>query len=117
MNRSAGMVINILVKEEDDLFVAHCMELDIVATGHSLEEATRDLEDLIIAQLRYAFANDNLAHLYRPAPPEIWEQFYKCGEAPREKKISVPVDESAEGAFMPPWIIAQFCGPEMKRHV
>jgi hypothetical protein len=58
MNRSAGMVFNILIKKDDDLFVAHCTELDIVATGQSIDKATEDLIGLIVAQLRHAFGND-----------------------------------------------------------
>ena len=28
-----GMSVNILMKEEDGMFIAHCLELDILATG------------------------------------------------------------------------------------
>lgn len=89
MNRSASsMVFNILIKKEDEVFVAHCMELDIVATAQSIEEATNDLTDLIVAQIEYAFINDNLDHLYRPAPPEIWRQFYACSRPLGKRKLN-----------------------------
>ena len=109
MARSASMVFNVLLKEEENVFVAHCMELDIVTTGSSADEVTQDMIDLIIVQLRYAFTHDNLDHLYRPAPPDVWQEFYKCKAALEEKKISVPLQEDTSESFIPPWIIAQLC--------
>ncbi len=118
MSRSASMVFNILVKKEDELFVAHCMELDILATGNSINEAADDLIDLIVAHLKYAFINDNLDHLYRPAPPEVWEEFYGCKEEPEERAIEVPVSATEESStFMPPWIVAKMCKSEAECHV
>ncbi len=113
MNRSASMVFNIFIKKDDDVFVAHCMELDIVATGQSIDEATEDLIGLIIAQLQYAFSNDNLDHLYRPAPPEVWREFYLCREALEEREIKLPLPTKGDSrqGFIPPWIIAKMCKP------
>ena len=54
---------SILIREDDALFVAHCLELDIVATGPTLTEAKACIIDLIRAQLDYAFNNDNLDNL------------------------------------------------------
>lgn len=116
MNRSASMVFNILIKKENEMFVAHCMELDIIATGSSVDEVSQDMIDLIIAQLKYAFSNDNLDHLYRPAPPEVWEEFYRCKEALEEKKIPLSLQEDSPKTFVPPWIIAQLCKPGMECH-
>ena len=120
MERSTNsMVFNILIKKEDEMFVAHCMELDIIATGQSIDKASGDLIDLIIAQLKYAFINDNLDHLYRPAPPEIWRQFYMCRHSLGEKEItlSLPSEEASPRNFTPPWIIAKMCEAQAERHV
>jgi hypothetical protein len=105
------MVFNILMKKEDEMFIAHCMELDIVATGSSVDETTQDMIDLIIAQLKYAFLNDNLDHLYRPAPPEVWREFYLCKESPEEIEIQLPLPSKTDSpqGFIPPWIIAKMC--------
>lgn len=116
MKSSTGMTFNILTKKEGDLFIAHCLELDIVATGSSLEEANNDIIDLLLAQLKYAFANKNLDHLYRPAPPEVWREFYACREL-LEREIKVPPDEEPSEGFVPPWIIAKMCQAKMESHV
>lgn len=119
MKHSAGMIFNILIKKESEMVIAHCMELDIVVTGQSIESAANDLVDLIAAQLRYAFSNDNLDHLYRPAPPEVWREFYTCKGSLGERTIdlSIPPGDSVSDNFVPPWVIAKMCQAQMECHV
>ncbi len=114
-----SMVFNILIKKKDEVFIAHCMELDIVAAGQAVEEAANDLIDLIITQLEYAFSNNNLDNLYRPAPPEVWREFYMCGHSLGEQKIelSLASKEASPQSFTPPWIIAKMCEAQSESHV
>lgn len=115
MNYPATMVFNILIKKEDEMFIAHCMELDIVATGPSADQATHDMMDLIIAQLKYAFSNNNLDHLYRPAPPEAWQEFYRCKSLQETKIIKIPPSAKTVSAkhFVPDSFTANMCVPQM----
>ncbi len=112
MNEEANSVtFNVFLKKEDGLFVAHCLELDIVATAKNEKEAVRDVADLIMAQVDYAFRNDNLDHLYRPAPKEVWKEFYEC-KGRREKIHKLPIKkESSHGKtdFVPPRITTSTC--------
>ena len=73
-----SFIFNILIKKENELFIAHCLELDIVSAERSKEKAEKELVDLICAQLDYAFSNDNLENLYHPAPQKVWEEFFAC---------------------------------------
>lgn len=105
-----GMVFNILVKEEDDLFVAHCLELDIVATADAIDEVKNDLFDLIITQVSSAFSNDNLDYLFHPAPADVWKEFYQCKGRPEQKHIQIPLVQKTEPAkFVPPRIKTTTC--------
>jgi hypothetical protein len=92
-----SMTFNVFIKEEDNLFVAHCLELDIVATANSLNQAKKDITSLIIAQIDYAFSNDNLEHLFHPAPQEVWAEFFSCKEKATSERHKTP--------SIPPWII------------
>ena len=76
MRKTISMVFNILAKKEGESWIAHCLELDIVATAQSLETVKGEMKDLILAQVDYAFSNDNLENLYRPAPAEVWKAFF-----------------------------------------
>lgn len=101
------MTFNILAKKEEDLWIAHCLELDIVSTAKTLRTVKKEILDLIITQIDYAFSNDNLENLYHPAPAEIWKEFYACKES-IEKKIRMK-SEFKDKSFVPPWIIANTC--------
>ena len=103
--------VNILIKKEDKLFVAYCLELDIVAVAETADQAQKKIISLICAQLDYAFANNNLDNLYHPAPPEIWSDFYACKEQ-MERKYKIESTFSAKETtkkIFPPWLIAKTC--------
>ena len=108
---SNSMIFNLLAKKEKGLWIGHCLELDIVATANSLEVLKKDLADLITAQVDYAFSNNNLENLYHPAPPEVWEEFFRC--SPEAEEIievhSEFQDDRPLKSFVPPWIIAKTC--------
>ena len=106
-----GMIFNILIKNEEGLFVAHCLELDIVATGETVDQARKDIVALICAQVDFAFSNNNLENLYRAAPKEVWEEFFTCKELIK-KKYKIDRAFTKKGvtpSFVPPWIIANTC--------
>ena len=67
----------LLYREEED-YVAHCLEFDIVnSTTESYETAYTELYDLVTSYINYAYENDNTDHLYNPAPAEYCNKFYK----------------------------------------
>ena len=78
--KETSFTTTILIKKEDGAFVAHCLELDIVAVGETLDQSKKDIVELVAAQIDYAFANDNIENLFHPAPPEVWDQFFACNE-------------------------------------
>lgn len=107
-----SLTVNVFIKKEGDLWVGHCLELDLVATGSTPAEVKKDMEDLIVAQVAYAFSNDNLDHLFRPAPAEVWEEFYKCKQRAEDRLTIEPENREESGGgrrFVPPWVIANIC--------
>jgi hypothetical protein len=109
MKTDTSMIFNVLVKKDVDLFVAHCLELDIVATAKSVNKVTEEIIDLIRAQVGYAIAHDNLAYLYRPAPSEAWEEFYTCKKQVEQKIKMKSSSSKSPHRFIPPWITARTC--------
>jgi hypothetical protein len=105
----SGMIFNVLIKEVDHEYIAHCLELDIVSTSKKLDQVKNDIIDLIITQVDYAFSNENLEFLYHPAPAGVWQEFYTCKKQ-IEKKINIQSAFSElSHRFVPPWIIARTC--------
>ena len=110
-SQTQAMIFNCVIKNEGSLWVGHCLELDIVATADSMESVKDDLKDLILVQVDYAFSNDNLENLYRPAPSEVWQEFYRCRTMSEDRVPLVPAYQPDENltAFVPPWIIQKTC--------
>jgi len=113
---SKAMTFSVLFKKEEGLVVAHCLELDIVATGETFKEAEKDILDLIRAQVHYAFANDNLDYLYHPAPASVWKEFFDCRTAYTRTTSMEPDSGPETDRFIPPWIVAQACADADIQH-
>lgn len=70
-------MVHIIFYPEDDHYVAHCLEFDLVAQGHSTEESFQNLLDAIELQTAYALETGDLENLIQPAPPEFWRMLLK----------------------------------------
>lgn len=108
MADQTAITVNILLKREEDIRTAHCLELDIVAAARAIEEVKAEIVDLVGGQVQYAFENNGLDHLYRPASREVWAELQECGEQDQEKhlvKRACLRCSSDFEVFMPPWII------------
>jgi len=103
-----SITLNILIARDADTFTAHCLELDIVAVAESLGDVKKEITDLIRAQIEYAFSNDNLTHLFKPAPREAWEAFYSCKDS---EAFAIKTSHISTGStdFVPPLITANLC--------
>lgn len=78
MPREECFDFKVLIKFKDELWIAHCLELDIVASGKTREQVQEEMVDLILAQIRYALDNNNMEHLYHAAPASVWMEYFGC---------------------------------------
>lgn len=117
--KGLAMTFNVLIRTEDKICIAHCLELDIVTTADTEDQAQKDIISLISAQVDYAFSNDNLENLYHPAPPEIWDEFFSCKEQTKErhKTESLFKKDQPSRNIIPPWIITNTCKVSKLCHV
>jgi len=80
MPREESFSFKVLIRREPDAWVAHCLELNLVAEAETVEQVEADIIDIIIAHVRYAIENDNLTHMYHPAPESVWKDFLRCSD-------------------------------------
>ncbi len=71
-----SMTLRIIVYRESRLWLAHCLEMDIVAEGKAPAAAVKDLLDLCFLQINVAGEEGDLESIFRPAPPAIWKMFF-----------------------------------------
>jgi hypothetical protein len=68
-------LVHYLISRSDSRHVAHCLDLDVVATGASQEAAVEKLDDLVKAHIEVALATGQLENLSTKAPNSYWRQF------------------------------------------
>lgn len=79
--RSLPINVNIKLRNivyHDDVegeWVARCLDLNLVATSTRKMDAAKELNSLIIAQIKFTADNDNWAYLFRPAAKQEWVRF------------------------------------------
>lgn len=76
MRSKAKIHLDVLISREEGGYIAHCLQLDLVATGETLEDTKQNLLDVVQVQINYAFQHDNLEYLFKPAPGETWRRFF-----------------------------------------
>jgi hypothetical protein len=74
-------------------WIAHCLELDLVAEGKTPIAATKDVMELASTQIAAAVESGDIQSVFRAAPPEIWAMFFKGKDAPLKGKRRMPVQQ------------------------
>jgi hypothetical protein len=83
--------LSYLFTDSNGASVAHCLDLDLVATGENREIAERRLDNLVRAQIRTISERFNFADLNFSAPPDYWTKFYDGQEFKKAKlELEVP---------------------------
>lgn len=59
------------------VFVAHCLDLDLVATGPDMEAAEHTLNVLVKTHIDFALTHGNSVMLEQRAPKDFWDQFHR----------------------------------------
>lgn len=65
--------LHYLFSHEGDRTVAHCLDLDIAASGANLADAEKSLNALVLVQIGSCFSSGNFGQLKFKAPFEYWK--------------------------------------------
>jgi predicted RNase H-like HicB family nuclease len=69
------LILRALIYRDDDWWVAHCLETDVVAEGGTPTQAFANLQSLTALQIETALESGDLQSIFRQAPPEILSAF------------------------------------------
>src|SRR6266545_22973 len=67
--------IRILLSKDEGNFVAHALEMDLVAYGKTEKEAVKELDSMIENQMSFAIERGDDRLMLFPAPKEFFEQW------------------------------------------
>jgi hypothetical protein len=80
--------IRILLSQEDGEFVAHALELDLVAYGKTEKAAVLELRDTMHAQMSYASQVNQPELVIHPAPEDYFKRWEEAHQAALRGVIS-----------------------------
>jgi hypothetical protein len=75
MSGEIRLDFQVLIYREDEFWIAHCLETDLVGEGNTAPEAIRTLVDIQNVQIQAAIDAGDLASIFSPAPPELWRSY------------------------------------------
>ena len=90
--REINLEIRVVCYREDDLWVAHCLEFDVLGSGETKKDALNGLSEAILLQLEHSVLHDNPRNLFRPADSETFHRFamgreFQCNAYTGQVKI------------------------------
>ena len=91
-----------VVYRENEFWLAHCLETDVVAEGHTPEAAYQALDELTEFQVSRALEENDLTSIWRPAPAEILNLYARAREmksATRKKASQIDRFEARKLVF------------------
>lgn len=96
--------IHVLGYREDDLYVAHCLEFDIVSDGKTEQEACQNCIECVQHYIEFCVDEGSFENAINSAPREYWQMFFSKGRSPRESKVlqkelSTPVLKEVRYAY------------------
>lgn len=86
-------LLHYLLTKSGDVHTAHCLDLDLVATGETCEKAGDKLDRLVKATIELALATQDFDNLKTTAPQSFWDEFVDGKEIelkPRTLHIKIP---------------------------
>ncbi|MBU1262211.1 MAG: hypothetical protein KKG06_04350 [Bacteroidetes bacterium] len=92
--------LDVLIEKENNHYTAHCLQFDLVADGKTKESAKKNIMDVIVEYICFAYRNNWEKFVFKPAPQEYWEKL--CCSRPEsperiERKIKgVPLKRLIE---------------------
>lgn len=88
---SVNIYVHVLIYREEELYLAHCLEFDVVAEGYTEKEAKKYIEMAIVDHVVFCIGKGNIDKIMNPAPGEYWNSFFFESKA-KEKPFKFPKD-------------------------
>jgi hypothetical protein len=86
------IVYTLRKRHDADVWVAHALAYDVVATGSTKEEAVESLRSCLVAQIAFAKGRN----CFFPAPPNYWKPPYESMSVPTPDELATCKFEPVE---------------------
>lgn len=86
-------LLHYLLSESGGEYIAHCLDLDLVATADTPQQAAQKLDRLVKATIEFSLGTQNFENLATRAPQQFWNEFASGTTVelePKTLQIKVP---------------------------
>jgi hypothetical protein len=86
-------MLHYLLSESEGKHIAHCLDLDLVSTAYTRDEAAQKLDRLVKATIELSLATQQYENLQTKAPQNFWDEFLGGREVnlePKTLQINIP---------------------------
>jgi predicted RNase H-like HicB family nuclease len=101
MKQAVRLTLRALIYPEDSWWIAHCLELDVVAEGETPKKAFEALQSLTELQIETAMEVGDLQSIFRQAPPEILAAYAIAEDRRFRRKLPSRVERFDVRALQP----------------
>ncbi len=70
--------LDILLFKEDGVWIGHCLQLDLVTSGETQDEAYERSTEVCYEHIKFAFAENRLEHLFVPQDPVLLRKMFEA---------------------------------------
>ena len=86
----------VFYRDDDDrsVWIAHCLEFDLIGDGSTKQEAFKMLARAISIQVEQSFRSGNPMNLFTPAPPE-YQVKYARGRDTADGEFEIVLEDEA----------------------
>ena len=96
--------LDVLLRQTDEGYEAHCLQFDLVEVAPTAEEAEQAIKDVITAHIEYSLAHDNREYLFQSAPLAVWNAFFSSRPY---KRLTLEIRPERTGSPFPDTIDLQ----------
>jgi hypothetical protein len=82
--------------DDDSIWIAHCLEFDLMGHGSTQSQALNDLSIAISIQIDCSLESENMANLFCQAPPEFQLMYARGDEIARGHVTSKVFDDDSD---------------------
>ncbi len=86
--------------KEQGVWIAHCLEFDLVGSGTAKKKALADLSECIAIQLEQSLKHKSQQNLFHPADGETWRK-WAFGKAAKHNVASGLLKIEVDGVRIP----------------
>jgi len=92
------LTLHIIINPKDDgLFVAHCLDFDLITTGSTEAEVSAKMKTVLLDHIRYALKNS--LNPFQSAPQKHWKDWWEGIQEKRPEEIKGKRELSTDDNF------------------